>query len=110
MAWLNRAVVSGRIIPYLVAMMLAIMLGAALIVHFLSPASKQVVEWPPPGLSRLRGTGARLIASLHHPCSASLPRRGRGRNSWTSLAAPGNRNDLDDRGFGHESNVQGDPE
>ena len=37
MAWLNRAVVSGRIIPYLVAMMLAIMLGAALIVHFFSP-------------------------------------------------------------------------
>ena len=37
MAWLNRAVVSGRIIPYLVAMMLAIMVGAALIVHFLSP-------------------------------------------------------------------------
>ena len=37
MAWLNRAVVSGRIIPYLVAMMLAIMLAAALIVHVLSP-------------------------------------------------------------------------
>ena len=37
MAWLNRSVVSGRIIPYLVAMMLAIMLGAALIVHVLSP-------------------------------------------------------------------------
>ena len=37
MAWLNRAVVSGRIIPYLVAMMLAIMVAAALIVHFLSP-------------------------------------------------------------------------
>ena len=37
MAWLNRAVVSGRIIPYLVAMMLAIMLGAAIVVHFLSP-------------------------------------------------------------------------
>lgn len=37
MAWLNRAVVSGRIIPYLVAMMLAIMLVAALIVHVLSP-------------------------------------------------------------------------
>ena len=33
MAWLN-APSSGRIIPYLVAMMLAIMLGAALIVHF----------------------------------------------------------------------------
>jgi voltage-gated potassium channel len=37
MAWLNRAVVSGRIIPYLVGMMLAIMLLAALVVHFLSP-------------------------------------------------------------------------
>jgi voltage-gated potassium channel len=37
MAWLNRAVVSGRIIPYLVAMMLAIMLLAALVVHVLSP-------------------------------------------------------------------------
>ena len=37
MAWLNRAVVSGRIIPYLVGMMLAILLVAALIVHFLSP-------------------------------------------------------------------------
>jgi voltage-gated potassium channel len=36
-AWLNRAVVSGRIIPYLVAMMLAIMLLAALVVHVLSP-------------------------------------------------------------------------
>ena len=34
------------------------------IVHFLSPGQKQVVEWPPPGLARLRGTGARLIASL----------------------------------------------
>jgi voltage-gated potassium channel len=37
MAWLNRAVVSGRIIPYLVLMMLAIMMLAALTVHFLSP-------------------------------------------------------------------------
>jgi voltage-gated potassium channel len=37
MVWLNRAVISGRIIPYLVAMMLAIMVGAALVVHFLSP-------------------------------------------------------------------------
>ena len=36
-AWLNRAVVSGRIIPYLVAMMLAIMLLAAVVVHVLSP-------------------------------------------------------------------------
>jgi voltage-gated potassium channel len=37
MAWLNRAVISGRIIPYLVVFMLAAMLVAALIVHFLSP-------------------------------------------------------------------------
>lgn len=37
MAWLNRAVVSGRIIPYLVLMMLGIMLVAALVVHVLSP-------------------------------------------------------------------------
>ena len=37
MAWLNRAVISGRIIPYLVVMMLAIMLLAAVVVHVLSP-------------------------------------------------------------------------
>jgi voltage-gated potassium channel len=37
MAWLNRAVVSGRIIPYLVLMMLAIMMVAAITVHLLSP-------------------------------------------------------------------------
>jgi voltage-gated potassium channel len=43
MAWLNRAVVSGRIIPYLVAMMLAIMLVAALVVHVLSP--KAFATW-----------------------------------------------------------------
>ena len=36
-AWLNRAVVSGRIVPYLVLMMLAAMMVAALTVHFLSP-------------------------------------------------------------------------
>ena len=36
-AWLNRAVVSGRIIPYLVLMMLAIMMVAAITVHLLSP-------------------------------------------------------------------------
>jgi voltage-gated potassium channel len=35
--WLNRAVVSGRIIPYLVLMMLAIMMVAAITVHVLSP-------------------------------------------------------------------------
>ena len=36
-AWLNRAVVSGRIVPYLVLMMLAAMMVAALTVHVLSP-------------------------------------------------------------------------
>jgi voltage-gated potassium channel len=35
--WLNRAVVSGRIVPYLVLFMLAAMMAAALVVHFLSP-------------------------------------------------------------------------
>jgi voltage-gated potassium channel len=43
MTWLNRAVVSGRIIPYLVAFMLAIMCMAAFVVHFLSP--KAFVTW-----------------------------------------------------------------
>jgi voltage-gated potassium channel len=43
MAWLNRAVISGRIVPYLVAMMLAIMLLAAAAVHFLSP--KAFTTW-----------------------------------------------------------------
>jgi voltage-gated potassium channel len=42
-AWLNRAVVSGRIIPYLVVMMLAIMFVAAAAVHFLSP--KAFTTW-----------------------------------------------------------------
>jgi voltage-gated potassium channel len=37
MAWLNRAVVSGRIIPYLVLLMLAAMMIAAITVHLLSP-------------------------------------------------------------------------
>jgi voltage-gated potassium channel len=43
MSWLNRAVVSGRIIPDLVAMMLAIMLVAAAVVHLLSP--KAFATW-----------------------------------------------------------------
>jgi voltage-gated potassium channel len=43
MAWLNRAVISGRIVPYLVAFMLAIMLVAAATVHFLSP--KAFATW-----------------------------------------------------------------
>ena len=34
------------------------------IVYFLNPTDKQVVEWPPPGMSRLRGIGARLLASV----------------------------------------------
>lgn len=34
------------------------------IVHFLQPGLKQSVEWPPPGLSRVRGAGARLIGAL----------------------------------------------
>jgi voltage-gated potassium channel len=38
-AWLNRAVVSGKIIPYLVAFMFATMVAAAIAVHFLSPKS-----------------------------------------------------------------------
>jgi tRNA A-37 threonylcarbamoyl transferase component Bud32 len=33
------------------------------IVYFLNPGEKQVVEWPPPGLSRIRGIGARLLAA-----------------------------------------------
>jgi voltage-gated potassium channel len=37
MAWLNRAVISGRIIPYLVLLMLVAMMVAALTVHVLSP-------------------------------------------------------------------------
>ena len=43
MAWLNRAVVSGRIIPYLVAMMLVIMATAAIVVHVFSP--KAFATW-----------------------------------------------------------------
>ena len=43
MAWLNRAVVSGRIIPYLVAMMLVIMAAAAIVVHVFSP--KAFTTW-----------------------------------------------------------------
>jgi tRNA A-37 threonylcarbamoyl transferase component Bud32 len=34
------------------------------IVHFLMPGEKQVVEWPPPGMSRVRGVGARLLSSV----------------------------------------------
>jgi voltage-gated potassium channel len=37
LAWLNRAVISGRIIPYLVFMMLGAMMVAAVTVHLLSP-------------------------------------------------------------------------
>jgi len=34
------------------------------IVHLLIPGEKQTVEWPPPGMSRVRGVGARLAASM----------------------------------------------
>ncbi|MGH7678360.1 MAG: serine/threonine-protein kinase [Gemmatimonadaceae bacterium] len=34
------------------------------IVYFLNPGEKQVVEWPPPGMTRLRGVGARLLAAV----------------------------------------------
>ncbi|MEX2179959.1 MAG: serine/threonine-protein kinase [Gemmatimonadaceae bacterium] len=34
------------------------------IVHFLSPGEKQTVEWPPPGMSRVRGAGARLLGAV----------------------------------------------
>jgi tRNA A-37 threonylcarbamoyl transferase component Bud32 len=34
------------------------------IVHFLNPDSKKQVEWPPPGMSRVRGLGARLLTSM----------------------------------------------
>jgi tRNA A-37 threonylcarbamoyl transferase component Bud32 len=34
------------------------------IVHFLVPGEKQVVDWPPPGTSRVRTAGSRLLASV----------------------------------------------
>ncbi|MEX2153206.1 MAG: serine/threonine-protein kinase [Gemmatimonadaceae bacterium] len=34
------------------------------IIHFLNPGERQVVEWPPPGLTRVRGVGARLLTSV----------------------------------------------
>ena len=34
------------------------------IVHFLQPGAKQAVEWPPPGLARVRSAGSRLLAAL----------------------------------------------
>lgn len=34
------------------------------IVHFLMPGEKQTVEWPPPGMSRLRGVGARFLSAV----------------------------------------------
>ena len=42
------------------------------IVHFLSPAEKGTVEWPPPGMTRVRGVGARLLASLTGTAFASV--------------------------------------
>ena len=34
------------------------------IVHFLQPGEKQSVEWPPPGMSRVRGAGWRLLTAV----------------------------------------------
>ena len=34
------------------------------IVHILSPGDKQTVEWPPPGMARLRGAGARFLTGV----------------------------------------------
>jgi tRNA A-37 threonylcarbamoyl transferase component Bud32 len=34
------------------------------IVHVLVPGEKQTVEWPPPGMSRVRGIGARFLAAM----------------------------------------------
>lgn len=33
------------------------------IVNFLNPAGRTVVEWPPPGMARMRGLGVRLMTS-----------------------------------------------
>ena len=41
------------------------------IVHYLAPGEKQSVEWPPPGMSRVRGLGARLLASAAATAVAS---------------------------------------
>jgi tRNA A-37 threonylcarbamoyl transferase component Bud32 len=41
------------------------------VVYFLNPADKQVVEWPPPGMARVRGIGARLLASVSATAVAS---------------------------------------
>jgi tRNA A-37 threonylcarbamoyl transferase component Bud32 len=41
------------------------------IVHYLSPGEKGSVEWPPPGMTRVRGLGARLLASMTGTAVAS---------------------------------------
>lgn len=41
------------------------------IVHYLTPGERQAVEWPPPGMSRVRGLGARLLASATATAAAS---------------------------------------
>lgn len=41
------------------------------IVHYLTPGERQSVEWPPPGMSRVRGLGARLLASATATAVAS---------------------------------------
>src|SRR4051812_27555116 len=33
------------------------------LVHFLNPGDRHVVEWPPPGMSGVRGAGARLLSA-----------------------------------------------
>lgn len=34
------------------------------IVHVLTPGAKETVEWPPPGMSRVRGAGARFLSAV----------------------------------------------
>ncbi len=34
------------------------------IANLLTPGAKQIVEWPPPGMSRVRAAGARLLSSV----------------------------------------------
>ena len=41
------------------------------IVQYLTPGEGQAVEWPPPGMSRVRGLGARLLASATATAAAS---------------------------------------
>ena len=82
LSWLNRAVISGRIIPYLVLMTLAIMLLAAITVHVLSPAGLHDVrrrgvvggaDRDHRGLRRRRaGRRAEGASSAGSSCSSSV--------------------------------------